>query len=110
MNLTLTQYIDARPDDVAGRLDRAIDNGLDVAADRIAAPRQAVETEEFSDGIRIRSGLGALNGCEVHVSGGERLTVLDFVVPWSSADRDGSKLRAANAFAHAVAIEVDAVA
>jgi len=110
MILTLTQYIDAKPSDVVGRLDQAIDHGLDVAADRIATPRQAVQTEDITDGVRIRSGLRALDGCEVRVSGGDRLTVLDFVVPWSPADSDGSKLRAANAFAHSVAIEVDAAA
>jgi len=110
MNLTLTQYIDAKPGDVASRLDDAIDHGLNVAASRIAATREAIETEELSEGIRIRSGLSALDGCEVLVSGGDRLTVLDFVVPWSPEDSDGSKLRAANAFAHSVAIEVDAAA
>jgi hypothetical protein len=110
MNLTLTQYIDASPNDVAGQLNRAIDHGLDVAANKIATTRQTVEMEELSEGIRIRSGLSALDGCEVYVSGGDRLTVLDFVVPWSSADSDGSKLRAANAFAHSVAVEVDAAA
>ena len=110
MNLILTQYIDAKPGDVASRLDDAIDHGLNVAANRIATPRQEVETEQLSEGVRIRSGLHALDGCEVRVGGGDRLTVLEFVVPWAPEDSDGSKLLAANAFAHSVAIEVDAAA
>jgi hypothetical protein len=110
MNLTLTQYIDAEPDEVSGKLDRAILHGLDAAASRITTSLDDVETEEFGDVVRIHSGLKVLNGCEVHVSGGNRLTVLEVVVPWTLVDNDGVKLLAANAFAHSVAVEVDAAA
>lgn len=110
MNLTLTQYIDAKPDEVAGKLEEAIAQGLDVAASRIASSRDDVDTEHFGEGVRIHGGLRVLDGCEVHVSGGDRLTVLEFTVPWTPVDKNGAKLLAANAFAHTVAVEVDAAA
>ena len=41
------------------------------------------------------------------VSGTDRLTTLEFTVPWTTADRDGKKLLASNAFANTVAAQLD---
>jgi len=110
MKLILTQYVDAEPVAVNHHLERAVCHALEAAADRIAAPCHDVATEQMTDGVRVHGGLQILDGSEVHVSGEERLTVLRFVVPWTSADRDGAKFLAANTLAHAIASEVAAVA
>ena len=110
MRLLLTRYLRADPADVANQLDHAVDRGLDAAASRIAAERDDVATEQIADGVRLHGGLQLLDGSELRVSGGHRFTLLEVVVPWTSADNDGAKLLAANTFAHTVAIEVDAAA
>ena len=110
MHLKLTQYLDADPVVVADRLQSAIAHGLDAAASRIATTRDDVVTEQVAEGIRLTSGLQMLEGSELRVSGGSRLTTLEIVVPWTAADHDGAKLLAANAFAHTVGTEVVAAA
>lgn len=106
MNLTLTQYIDADPGDVADSIERTLVHGLDAAASRIDAVRDDVVTEQTTTGIRIQRGLDILDGCELRVSGSPRLTTLEFFVPWTPLDSNGTKLLAANTFAHAIATEV----
>ena len=110
MHLTLTQYLDAEPAAVAGEIERAIVSGIDAAATRIDAVRDAIVTEPTADGIRIRRGLQILDGSELRVGGSSRFTTLEIVVPWLAGDDDGVKLLAANAFAHTVAAEVRAAA
>lgn len=105
MKLKLTQYIDANPGDVTGRLKEAVGQGLDAAATRVSAHRDDTMTEAFDGGIRVERGLGLLDGSELRVSGSERLTTLEIAVPWTAAD-SGTKLLAANAFANTVANEI----
>ena len=105
MRLVLTQYLDADPVDVADRLEGAVVDGLDAAAARIAMHRHDVVTEFVDQGLRVHRGLEVLDGSELRVSGGERFTTLEIVVPWTSED-PGAKLLAANAFANTVAHHV----
>ncbi|MDX2378263.1 MAG: hypothetical protein QNM02_00710 [Acidimicrobiia bacterium] len=107
MHLVLTQYIDAETEQVAGALEQAIRPGLEAAADRIGAGHDPVATAPLAGGIRVDRGLEMLVGSEVHVSGTDRLTTLEFTVPWTTADRDGKKLLASNAFANTVAAQLD---
>ena len=108
MVLTLTQYFDAEPVDVAGILEGSLDRGLDAAADRIGAARSDLVTEGIDGGFRVHAGLNVLDGSELHVSGESRLTTLKITVPWERTDN--SKALAANAFAHAIANEVQLAA
>ena len=110
MKLILTQYLGVEPAEVAGKLEEAVVHGLDAAAGRIAAERDDVVTERVTEGIRVHGGLQILDGSELRVSGDDQLTILEFIVPWTSVDSDGTKLLAANVFAHTVATEVDAAA
>ncbi len=106
MHLILTQYLDAEPVAVASELPRAVVHGLNAAASRIAEERDDVVTEQVTGGIRVNRGLQILDGSELRVTGGNRLTTLEIIVPWTAADCRGAKLLAANTFAHTVATEV----
>jgi len=108
MVLTLTQYFDAEPVDVANKLHSALDHGLDAAANRIGATRSDLVTEGITDGVRLNRGLNVLDGSELHVSGQSRLTTLKITIPWEHTDN--SKALAASAFAHAIANEVQLAA
>jgi hypothetical protein len=110
MKLILNQYVAADPPEVAERLEAAVLHGIDAAATRIDAPHNDVSTEQLDDGLRVTGGLEILDGSELRVTGIDGLTIVEFEVPWSNAGRIESKLLAANAFAHTVAREVDAVA
>lgn len=110
MNLILNQYIETEPTDVADRLEVAVAHGVDAAATRIAAPRDELSTEHLTDGLRVHGGLDVLDGSELHIEGVDGLTILEFTVPWENDRSVESKLLAANAFAHTVAMEVDAAA
>jgi len=106
--LTLTQYFDAEPAEVAGLLEGSLDRGLDAAATRIGADRTELIAENVEGGIRINSGLDVLDGSELHVSGESRLTTLRISVPWERTDN--SKALAATTFAEAIAQEVQLAA
>lgn len=108
MVLTLTQYFDADPVEVANKLHDALGHGLDAAAERIGATRGDLVTEGIVDGVRLNGGLNILDGSELHVSGESRLTTLKITVPWEQTDN--SKALAASAFAHAIANEVQLAA
>ena len=110
MNLILNQYIESEAADVAEKLESAVAHGVDAAATRIAAPRDELTTEQLDDGLRVRGGLHVLDGSELHIEGVDGLTILEFTVPWVNDATVESKLLAANAFAHTVAMEVDAAA
>ena len=115
MNHILTRYLDAEPGSVTDRLPEAVEHALDAAARRIsvqpdhAAPDEAL-IEQEAGSYRVDRGLRVLEGSTLRVSGGPRLTTLEISVPWTADDRESKKLLAANAFAHAVATEVDAAA
>ncbi len=106
MNLTLTRYFDADPSDVAQRLEGAVVVGLDSAAKRIAARREATVIEPCTDGVRVLSGLDVLDGAELHVGGESRLTTLEFTIPWQEGDDHNARLLAVNTFAYAIDAEV----
>jgi len=108
MVLTLTQYFKAEAVDVAGILEGALDGGLDAAANRIGAERSHLVTEGIDGGVRVNGGLNVLDGSELRVSGNSRLTTLKITVPWE--ETDNSKALAANAFAEAIANEVQLAA
>lgn len=108
MILTLTQYFDAEPVDVAKKIDSALAPSLDAAASRIGATRSDLVTEGITDGVRLNAGLDVLDGSELHVSGESRLTTLKITIPWEHSDN--SKALAAGAFAHAIANEVQLAA
>ena len=107
MQLVLTQYIDAETDRVAAALEGAIRPGLAAAADRIGTAHDHITTASLSDGIRVDHGVEVLEGSEIRVRGTDRLTTLEFSVPWTSDDRDGKKLLATNTFANTVATRLD---
>jgi len=108
MVLTLTHYFDAEPADVTNTINNALGLGLDAAANRIGAIRSDLVTEGITDGVRLNGGLNVLDGSELHVSGESRLTTLEITVPWERTDN--SKTLAANAFAAAIAHEVQLAA
>ncbi|HAY68872.1 MAG TPA: hypothetical protein DCY82_11395 [Acidimicrobiaceae bacterium] len=108
MVLTLTRYFDAEPIVVEGILAGSLDRWLDVAATRIGASRTALVTEAINGGFRVHAGLHVLDGSELHVSGESRLTTLKITIPWEHSDN--SKTLAANAFAEAIADEVQLAA
>jgi hypothetical protein len=110
MRLIITQYLDAEPVDVTGKLEEAVVPGLDAAAGRVAAERSDFRIEQVAAGIRLRGGLSTLDGGELCVGGSERLTILEFSLPWAAGDGSGAKYLAANAFAHSVADAVGAAA
>lgn len=108
MVLTLTKYIDAEPVDIAHKLEAAIDRGVEAAATRIGAEHSATTTEGIDGGVRMHSGLSALDGSELRVGGISRLTTLTINVPWEATD--STKLLAAGAFAESIATEVQLAA
>lgn len=108
MVLKLIKYIDAEPVDIARRLESAIDCGVHAAATRIGADRGDVTMEGIDGGVRVNSGLSALDGSELHVSGVSRLTTLTINVPWEATDN--AKLLAAGTFAETIANEVQLAA
>ena len=115
MNLTLTRYLDAEPDSVTDKLPEAVEHALDAAARRISVQADHTATddtliEQEAGSYRMDRGLQVLEGSTLRVSGGPRLTTLEISVPWTADDRHSKKLLAANAFAQAVATEVDAAA
>ena len=110
MNLILNQYLETDAAVVAERLDSAVVHGIDAAATRISAPRDEVTTEHLADGVRVSGGVDVLDGSELHVEGVDGFTIIEFVVPWAPGRSVESKLLAANAFAHTVAMEIDAAA
>lgn len=102
MNFLLTYYVDSDPVTVESDLTQAVSLGLDSAAELVDDRRDETQTETIRHGIRIHSGLNALNGSEIHVSGSDRLTKLEVVVPWSDNDTGTAKLWAATRFAGVV--------
>lgn len=103
MHLVLTHYIDTDAATVVDRLRAAVTAGLDAAAARMATRRDDVVTEATGDGLRIRHGVTALDGAELHVSGDHQLTELRITVPWQATDSGTPKLWGANRFAGVVA-------
>lgn len=107
MSLVLTRYLDAEPAAISADLDRAIGVALDQAAERIAVARVPTSLEDVPDGVRLNAGLDVLDGSELRVTGGPRLTTVEVTVPWDvHEDAPQSKLLAANRFAHVVATEL----
>lgn len=110
MKLVLTRYVDSTPSSVRSGLSRNVAAALDAAADRVAVDRAETRTEAIDHGLRVTGGLDLLAGSEVRVSGTDRLTAVEVVVPWSGADAGGSKLWAANRFAASLVDEALAAA
>jgi hypothetical protein len=108
MKLILTHYIDRDPASTGDRLAAAISRALDSATERVAGRRDETVTEAIVDGVRVRHGLGMLEGVELLVAGSADLTELRVEVPWADTDSGTSKLWAANRFAGVLADELAA--
>ena len=107
MELVLTTYIDADPDSVSEALAGAVAPALDAAAGRIGSVAVESVTEPVSTGLRLRAGLGVLEGSELRVRGQRRLSAVEVRVPWHADGREARTLAAAT-FARTVASEVAA--
>ncbi|MEM9610845.1 MAG: hypothetical protein AAGA99_25775 [Actinomycetota bacterium] len=106
MLLTLTHHLAATDETAADDLLAAIDRALDVAAARVAEPRDETVAELDAGSVRVRQGVGLLADSQVRITGDHGLATLEVAVPWAPADSDGRKFRAASAFADTVASEL----
>lgn len=106
MLLTLTHHIAIDTGTAARGLARVVSHGLDVAAARVEGTRDETVTELDPHGVSVRGGFQLLEGSRLRVSGANGLTTLEVDVPWTPADSDGRKFRAASAFADTVAMEL----
>lgn len=103
MKLTLTRYVGSGIASAQDGLERAVALALDAASERAIETRDETQTEPIDSGLRVNSGLRALNGSEVRMTETSGLTTIEVAVPWSEADKGGSKLWAANRFSTVLA-------